>query len=316
MPRFKAQPKFSYADVVIVGSGPTGLSAAVNAASEGLHTVLIEREQIGGQARHSSRVENYLGFPNGISGPQLTSRAHNQALEFGVECLVGAEVTSIVSDGTFKRVTLSDETRILARAVLIATGLRWRKLKTLNADSFLNRGVYYGANMDMGPKLRDAHVVVVGGANSAGQAVVWFAKFAKTVTQVVRGSTLGAMSEYLVDRVSKLPNVEVRYETEVESCMGDNAVLDSIELSDTSIIPCHAMFVFIGAVPHTDWLEKTCTLDPHGFIKTNDKLQTECAGLFAAGDVRSGSIKRIASGVGEGAMAVSHIHKYLEGVEQ
>jgi thioredoxin reductase (NADPH) len=324
MARFTASPKFAYADLVVVGAGPAGLSAAVNAASEGLHTVLIERAgEIGGQARHSSRVENYLGFPSGITGPQLISRAHNQALEFGVECHLEDEVTGITSDGSFRVVRLASGTNILCKAVILALGLRWRKLGALNADTYLNRGVYYGANMAMGPQLRDRQVSVIGGANSAGQAVLWFAKYAASVTQIVRGGGLNSMSAYLIDRVRAMPNVRTLFNCEVEECIGDEGLnvptgmgdLTQLRLSDTSSLPCDALFVFIGAQPHTEWLRNTCTLDPHGYILTDANLQTGCKGVFAAGDVRAGSIKRIASGVGEGAAAVAHVHKYLEGGE-
>lgn len=320
-PRFKATPKFSFFDLVVIGAGPAGLSGAVNGASEGLHTCLVERGDIGGQARHSSRVENYLGFPNGISGPQLTSRAYNQALEFGVECLRGVSVQACQSEGKIKLLTLDTGHTLLSRAVLLASGLKWRRLGAANTEMYLDRGVYYGANMDMGPKLRDQNVVVVGGANSAGQASVWFSKFARKVTQVVRGPKLSAMSEYLIDRLGKLKNVEVRYSCEVDTCIGgsvlpmDGGTLTHVKLSNGDIVQADAMFVFIGAVPHTDWLMGTCSLDKFGFVETDGQLMTRCAGLFAAGDVRSGSIKRIAAGVGEGAMAVAHIHKYLEDVK-
>jgi thioredoxin reductase (NADPH) len=320
-PRFKATPKFQFFDLVVIGAGPTGLSGAVNGASEGLHTCLVERGEIGGQARHSSRVENYLGFPSGISGPQLTSRAYNQALEFGVECLRGVSVEACLSEGKLKLLTLDSGITLLSRAVLLASGLKWRKLKASNAEMYLDHGVYYGANMDMGPKLRDKHIVVVGGANSAGQASVWFSKFAKKVTQLVRGEKLSTMSEYLIDKLRKMPNVEICYSCEVAECIGgsvlgdDGGRLTHVKLASGEVIESDAMFVFIGAVPHTSWLDGTCSLDKFGFVETDGNLMTRCNGLFAAGDVRSGSIKRIAAGVGEGAMAVAHIHKYLEDVK-
>lgn len=315
MAKFVPAPKFSYADLCVIGGGPTGLSAAVNAASEGLHTILLEKDDIGGQARYSSKVENYLGFPSGISGPQLISRAHNQALEFGVECWVGDEAIQLTSDGSFRILKLKSGASLLCKAVILAAGLKWRKLKTLNADTYLNRGVFYGANMDMGPQLRDKEVVVVGGANSAGQAVLWFAKFARSVTQVVRGESLNSMSQYLISRINKLSNVQIKYSAEVIECLGNSeSYLNAVNLSDGTTCQADAMFVFIGAVPHTEWLQGTCELDARGFVVTGGNLMTRCDGFFAAGDVRADSIKRIAAGVGEGAVAVANVHKYLEGV--
>lgn len=319
MAKFIAKPKHNYADLCVIGGGPAGLSAAVNAASEGLFTVLVERGEVGGQARHSSRVENYLGFPSGISGPQLVSRAHNQAIEFGVDCWTGEEVISLASDGSFKILTLKSGLTLLCKAIILSAGLKWRKLRAVNSDAYLNHGVYYGANMDMGPQLRGKDVIVVGGANSAGQAVLWFAKFARSVTQVVRGASLSTMSEYLISRIAAKENVQVLYECEVAECIGgvgenSESFLQGVRLSNGNVIEASAMFVFIGAEPHTNWLAGTCELDKLGYVLTDGNLHTRCPGLFAAGDVRAGSVKRIAAGVGEGAVAVSNVHKYLEGV--
>jgi thioredoxin reductase (NADPH) len=302
------------ADLIIIGSGPTGLSAAVNAASEGLRTIVIEREvQTGGQAKHSSRVENYLGFISGISGPQLTRRATDQARQFGTEFLHNCEAMMVDVDQERKVVLLSTGEQIVAPALLIASGLHWRRLEAKGVERMLNCGVYYGAQADDISRVRGKVVAIVGGANSAGQAAVHFAKYAAKVLMIVRGRSLGiTMSQYLVERIHTTPNIELMYETQVQACFGGDC-LHAIKLAGkySDIVYLHSLYVFIGAEPQTDWISGNCGCDERGYLLTDDRFATQTPGIFAAGDVRAHSVKRIASGVGEGANAVSHVHSYL-----
>jgi thioredoxin reductase (NADPH) len=330
-------PVGDFYDVVIIGGGPAGLGSAVYAASEGLRTVLVERQATGGQAGQSSRIENYLGFPDGVSGAQLTDRARRQAVKFGAEILTGRAVTGIEIRGPQRVVTFADGSEIVARAVILATGVAYRHLPAEGADELIGRGVYYGSPIFEVNECTGEHVVVVGGANSAGQAAVFFARRAAKVTLVVRGPDLRrTMSHYLIDQVLSTPGIEIRTGTVLTRCLGTDR-LTAVELTDTAGGPAERMeashvFVFIGAMPYTDWLPEAVLRDPAGFVLSGPDLisdgrrpaawepdrdpyllETSVPGLFVAGDVRAQSVKRVASAVGEGALAVSLIHRYLDG---
>jgi len=325
-------------DLVIVGCGPAGLAAAVYGASEGLKTIVIEQEAAGGQAGMSSRIENYLGFPTGISGSDLTRRGVTQARRFGVEILMAQKVIGIDASGPSKIIKLGDGNEILCRAMLIAIGVSYRKLESDGVSKLTGSGIYYGAAMSEGESVRGQDVYIIGGANSAGQAAMYFSKFAKTVTMLVRSKSLsGGMSKYLIDQIEATPNIKVRTKTEVKKAIGDTR-LESLVLTNRDevtdeTVPATALFIFIGAVPHTDWLGEKVARSSHGFIlsgtdiskngnaalaskllRTPYMLETNLPGVFVAGDVRFGSVKRVASAVGEGAMAVMYIHRYLNSV--
>lgn len=310
----------AFADLVIVGAGPAGLSAAVNAASEGLSTYVIESEdKVGGQAKHSSRIENYLGFPNGLTGPQLMSRAFNQAKRFGAKFHTGASAVGLTLDGHYRTVELSDGTKLISKAVLLTNGLQWRKLEAPGVEEYMHKGVNYGLDMDKAHEFTGKRVVVVGGANSAGQAATWLAQFAETVTILVRDLDLRKMmSEYLVTKIEHAKNIRVMVDTQVVSVLGDEQQLTVVKVNNISDpseahaedLKAAGLFIYIGAVPRTVWLNGACKLDDKGFVVTED-FHTSCSGVFAAGDIRAGSTKRIAAGVGEGSAAVSRIHAYL-----
>lgn len=309
-------------DVAIVGAGPAGLAAAVYAASEGLRTVVVECEALGGQAGTSSLIRNYLGFPRGISGAELAQRAYQQAWLFGAKYVFAREVTGLTARGEGRILTLSDGREITARAVIIATGATYRRIGIPNLERFLNAGVFYTSMTDSRViKGHDVHVI--GGGNSAGQAVVYLAEHARRVTLLVRGDSIGrTMSDYLVQQIRHLPNVEVRLNTEVIDGGGDG-VLEYITTRDrrsgqTGRERVEWLFVLIGAQPHTEWLDGVVRRDRHGFILTGPDVgaslhfETSLPGVFAIGDVRAGSIKRVASAVGEGGVAMHFIHEYLE----
>lgn len=322
-------------ECVIVGAGPAGLAAGVYAASEGLSTLMLDSRAPGGQAGTSSLIENYLGFPSGLSGGDLTRRATIQASRFGAEILHPVEVVSLTRDDPAKILTLADGTEISAETVLLATGVSYNRLDAPGADRFEGAGLYYGAATTESSACISQHVFIVGGANSAGQAAVHFAKYAARVTILVRAQSLDAsMSRYLIDEIDRTPNIEVRVRTTVVSLAGDEH-LERITLHDADTgedreIPARFMFTFIGARPHTDWLAGVVERDDHDFVLTGSDLianggelpaewslerapyplETSVPGVFAAGDVRAHSVKRVASGVGEGAMAVSLIHRY------
>ena len=329
-------PQLAEYDLAIYGGGPAGLSAAVYAASEGLKTVLIERWAIGGQAGSSPKIENYLGFPQGISGADLAERARDQAQKFGAEILLAREGVR-GEFTTAKRVGyLADGTKIIARAAICATGIEYRKLGLENEDKFYGQGVYYGAGASEAELCEGEHVFMIGGGNSAGQASMHFAKFAKKVTVVVRGKALkDTLSRYLVDRIMATKNVEVLTETEVTALHGDR-VLESITLKNKrtgaeQTCPTKWLFVCIGGDPRTEWaIEAGLVRDDSGYLVTGPDLlsdgkapqswplrrspyflETNVPGMFAAGDVRHGSVKRCASAVGEGAMSVMFVHRYL-----
>jgi thioredoxin reductase (NADPH) len=329
-------PSLPFYDLIVIGAGPAGLGAAVYGASEGLRTVLVEREAIGGQAGQSSRIENYLGFPSGIAGGDLARRATTQARRFGAEMLLTSEVSSLEVCGSARVVRLADGGQLSAQAVLLTTGVAYRRLGAPGVDRFAGSGVYYGATSTEAQSCGDEDVYIVGGANSAGQAAVFFARTARTVTIVVRGPTLEhSMSHYLIEQIAQLANVRVRTNSEVvEASGGDH--LERLRIADRHAgteeeIETSWLFVFIGAAPGTDWLGKEILRDDNGFVLTGPDLvvdgqlpagwplerqpyflETSVPGVFAAGDVRGQSVKRVASAVGEGAMAVTLVHRYLE----
>ncbi|HEY6307906.1 MAG TPA: FAD-dependent oxidoreductase [Candidatus Angelobacter sp.] len=328
----------SFYDLAIVGGGPAGLAAAVYGASEGLHTVMIEREAPGGQAGMSSRIENYLGFPTGLSGGDLARRAVVQAKRFGVEILTPQEAVGVRTEGSYRIIKLADGTEISCHALMIATGVQWRRLEAPGIDRLQGSGVYYGGGATEAISCRGEIVYVVGGANSAGQAAMNFARYAERVVILVRGSSLGAtMSQYLIEQVQQTPNISLWTHASVAEVHGDTHLEEvSVLCSDTNKIervPASSMFIFIGALPRTDWLRDLVERDDRGFILTGPDLifdgarpkgwtldrdpfllETNVPGLFAVGDVRHGSVKRVASGVGEGSVAVQFIHQYLSKV--
>jgi thioredoxin reductase (NADPH) len=329
-------PLLSEYDLTIVGAGPAGLAAAVYAASEGLRTVAIEAVAPGGQAGTTSMIENYLGFPQGVSGSELATRATAQARRFGAEILQARPLVDISADDPGYLARLSDGTPVRSRAVLVASGVEWRRLEVPGLDDLLGAGVYYGAGPSEAISCRGCRVAVVGGGNSAGQAVVRFSRYASRVTLLVRGRTLEAsMSQYLVDRVRKLENVEVRTSTEVVGLEADDQlralVTSSGGTTASAHLPMDALFICIGGVPRTKGLEQVeLAADEAGFLRTGADvdaasgspdgwplsrpplpLETNLPGLFAAGDVRSGSIKRCSAAIGEGSMAVALVHQRL-----
>lgn len=319
-------------DVCIVGGGPAGLAAGVYAASEGLSTVIVEREAPGGQAGQSSAIENYLGFPRGLSGSDLAQRALAQVSRFGAELVLAREVVGLEARGTVRAVLLEGGGEVEARSVVVSTGVSYRRLEADGLAELSGKGVYYGATAAEAAQTAGDHVFVVGGANSAGQAVLNFARHAKQVTLVVRGpDLLATMSTYLVDRINAAPNVSVRCGTEIGAAEGDGH-LERLTLVERSTgrreeVEASWLFVFIGASPRTDWLGDSVARDSHGFVLTGPEvvasgapwslgrtpyaLETSVPGVFAAGDVRLESMKRVASAVGEGAMSIYLIHRYL-----
>jgi thioredoxin reductase (NADPH) len=322
-------------DVCIVGGGPAGLAAAVYAASEGLSTVIVEREAPGGQAGQSAAIENYLGFPKGLSGYDLAHRAIAQVTRFGAEMVLAREVVGLEWRGPVRAVTFAGSGEIEARAVIVATGVSYRRLDAAGLSDYAGRGVYYGASASDASQCQDDDVYIVGAANSAGQAALNIARFAKRVVLVVRADTLErSMSQYLVERILAAPNIEVRFGSEVVGARGE----EHLEALDVRAVGTHEveevstswLFVFIGASPRTDWLGDEIARDERGFVMTGAELmaseaatrwpmlgrapyalETSMPGVFAAGDVRLESMKRVASAVGEGAMAVYLVHRYL-----
>ena len=330
----RRRAELPFYDLLIVGGGPAGLAAAVYGASEGLQTALVERQAPGGQAGQSSRIENYLGFPVGLSGGDLARRATTQAQRFGAELLTVQEVTAIDERGPARIVRLAGGEELGASAIIIATGVDYRRLEADGVDGLSGRGIYYGGSRSEGLSCRDEHVVVVGGANSAGQAAIYFAAYAQRVTILYRGDSLAKnMSRYLIDTIEATANIEVRLNAEVEAAHGEES-LRSITVRDSATgdrdeFALAAMFVFIGARPQTDWLPPAIARDRRGFILAGAELlmedvrprwrldrdphllETSLPGVFVAGDVRSESMKRVASAVGEGSMAVHFVHEYL-----
>ncbi|WP_336882013.1 FAD-dependent oxidoreductase [Rhodococcus globerulus] len=322
-------------DLVVIGGGPAGLGAALYGASEGLRTVLIERRATGGQAGQSSRIENYLGFPDGVSGSQLADRARRQATKFGAEVITARDVTGLEINGSARTVRFDDGTSVDAHSVILATGVSYRQLSAPGLDTFTGRGVYYGSSVTEAAGCSEQDVYIVGGANSAGQAAVYLSRGARSVTILIRGASLEAsMSYYLIQQIEKNPKISVRACTEVIAADGDDH-LERITLlnratGEEEIVDAHWLFIFIGAAPLTDWLGDVVVRDRHGFIvagpdlaadgitpqgwpldRAPHHLETSVPGVFVAGDVHAESAKRVASAVGEGAMAVMFVHRYL-----
>ncbi|WP_046727462.1 FAD-dependent oxidoreductase [Streptomyces humi] len=329
-------PTADFYDLVVIGGGPAGLGAAVYGASEGLRTVLVERAATGGQAGQSSRIENYLGFPDGVSGAQLTDRARRQAAKFGAEVLTAREVTALEVNGAARVVRFADGSAIAAHSVILATGVQYRQLEAEGCVGLTGCGVFYGSALTEATSCQGQDVYVVGGANSAGQAAMYLSRFAKSVTLLVRGADLSAsMSYYLIQQINEAPNISVRSDTVVEAAHGaerlEQLTLRHVHSGDREQVDAQWMFVFIGAAPLTDWLGDTVLRDGRGFILAGPDLtvdgtppagwelnrppyhlETSIPGVFVAGDARAESAKRVASAVGEGAMAVMLVHRYLE----
>src|SRR5689334_65601 len=334
----RTRAQTSFYDLAIIGGGPAGLAAAVYGASEGLHTVIVECDAPGGQAGMSSRIENYLGFPNGLSGGDLARRAVVQAQRFGVEILSPQEAVGVRTEGSYRIIKLKDGNEISCHALMIATGVQWRRLDAPGIDRLQGAGVYYGGGSTEALSCKGETVYVVGGANSAGQAAMNFSKYAERVVILVRGSSLAStMSQYLIDQIQQTPNIQLWTHASVAEAHGETHLEEvSVLCSDTGKIdrvPASAMFIFIGALPRTDWLLDVVERDQRGFLLTGPDLlrdgqrprgwnlerdpyllETNIPGLFAVGDVRHGSVKRVASGVGEGSVAVQFIHQYLSKV--
>jgi thioredoxin reductase (NADPH) len=329
-------PSTGFYDLIVIGGGPAGLGAALYGASEGLRTVLVERTATGGQAGQSSRIENYLGFPDGVSGAQLTGRARRQATKFGAEVLTTREVVGLDISGSGRTVRFSDGTSIGGHTVILATGVAYRQLTAPGVAELTGRGIYYGSALTEATGCKGKDVYIVGGANSAGQAAVYLSKGARSVTILVRGPSLEkSMSYYLIQQIEQVPNITVRTCTEVVGAEGDGH-LERLTLRDSNTgerqtVEAPYLFVFIGAAPLTGWLDGVVSRDERGFVPTGPDLmsdgerpagweldrapyhlETSVPGVFVAGDVRSESAKRVASAVGEGAMAVMLVHRYLE----
>ncbi|HEY3758661.1 MAG TPA: FAD-dependent oxidoreductase [Solirubrobacteraceae bacterium] len=321
-------PAQDHYDLVVVGGGPAGLAAAVYGASEGLKTVMVEREAPGGQAGQSSRIENYLGFPAGLSGSDLARRATDQARRLGAELLTVQEAVGLRVEGSARLVQLSGGGALSASCVIVASGVSYRQLDTPGFPELTGAGIYYGAAMTEARACADQHVVVIGGANSAGQAAVYFGGYAAQVTMLVRSTLEKSMSHYLIEQIAARPNIEVRTGSTALAAESEDGHLKRLRIAGRDgeeTIPADACFVFIGAAPRTDWLEGVLARDARGFILAGRDaqtagwplprepyiLETTIPGVFVAGDVRARSIKRVASAVGEGSMAVSLIHEYL-----
>jgi thioredoxin reductase (NADPH) len=341
----RTTPNSGTYDVTIVGGGPAGLAASVYAGSEGLRTLLLEPNALGGQAGTSSLIRNYLGFPRGISGNELARRAVDQARLFGADIVYGIAATSLRAQGDIRVVGLSDGTEVESRAVVIATGVSYRRLDVPELESLLGAGVFYGAAVAEAQALRGEQVFVIGGGNSAGQAAAHLARYASTVTVLVRSASLAeSMSEYLINEIAGTPNIDVRYGVDVVGGGGGTGGLEQLELRDresgvVETVPARAVFVLIGASPCTAWLSDAVAADPWGYLLTGARcgiatcgchpdpsssgettwrehrppllLETSIPGVFAVGDVRHGSVKRVASGVGEGAICIQLVHEYL-----
>jgi len=334
----QTRAKLPQYDLAVVGGGPAGLAAAVYGASEGLRTILIERYATGGQAGTSSSIENYLGFPSGVSGADLARRATTQAKRFGTEILTAVDVVEIKRNDPYRTIKLSDESEISCKAVLIAAGMEVRRLEAPGVEQLAGSGVFYGAALSEAATYRDRDVFIIGGANSAGQGAMFFSRYARNVKMLIRGSKLSAgMSQYLVDRIHDTPNVEVIANSVVVSVRGEGRLesitVENVMTHDRCEFPAAAMFIFIGTAPRTGIVAGLVERDAQGFILTGRDLmidgrpprdwplkrdpflfETSVPGVFAAGDARKGSGKRVASAVGEGSATVSMIHEYLETV--
>ncbi len=334
----RTQATMPFYDLIIIGGGPAGLGAAVYGASEGLRTLMIDKEATGGQAGTSSRIENYLGFPKGLSGAELADRATTQAIRLGAELLLARDVVKVRVEESNKYITLDDGTELGCKALVIASGVKVIRLSVPGVEGLEGAGIYYGAALTEAANYRDQHVFACGGANSAGQGAMFFSRYASKVTMLVRSESLEAgMSQYLVDQIRSTPNIEVLTGTEIVAVHGVNT-LEAIDIRDratgaVTTCPAAALFVFIGAKPHTEMVAGVVERNSAGFILTGQDLirdgkkplgwklqrdpfplETSAPGIFAAGDVRQGAVRRVASAVGEGAIAVSLVHQYLRTV--
>jgi len=332
----KTRAQMAFYDLIVIGGGPSGLAAAVYSSSEGLHTLLVERHAPGGQAGASSNIENYLGFPSGLSGSSLARRAVAQAVKFGTEILEPQEVVELRTDGQYRIAKLGDGTEIRCHTMIIACGVTYRMLDDVKGiDKFTGAGVYYGASMVEALNYKGQDIYIVGGANSAGQAAVFFARYAKQVTLIVRSDTLERkMSHYLIHQINETKNIRVWLNSVITEVKGEykleRLILTNTKTGKQHDVPASGLFIYIGAEPHTDWLYDWIKRDAHGFILTGSDLrqdelenqgwmldrqpfllETSIPGVFAVGDVRHGSIKRIAAGVGEGSTAIQLIHQYM-----
>jgi thioredoxin reductase (NADPH) len=331
----RAQASDTLYDVVIIGAGPAGLAASVYGASEGLKTLLVERKAPGGQAGTSSRIENYLGFPSGLSGSELTRRAISQAMRFGAEFLSPQEVSDIKLKDKYKIVALSDGSEVKTLSVIIATGVNYRHHPAKGINDFTGAGVYYGAANTEAHACRNTDVYIIGGGNSAGQAAMYLSKFARRVHILIRGSSLSStMSQYLVDQVDKTENIQVHSKKIVVEAIGDGKleelVVEDVDTKERMNVEARLLFIFIGTRPYTDWIKLDIIKDARGFIETGRDLnnyenfkkvwklerqpfllESNIPGIFAAGDVRAGAMNRIASAVGEGSMAIKFVHEYF-----
>ena len=331
----RTKAEFPFYDLVVVGAGPAGLAAAVYGGADGLHTLLIEREAPGGQAGRSSRIENYLGFPVGLSGGDLARRAVAQARRFGVEILAPQSVKGVRVEGPSRVLTLDDGAEIGCRALLIATGIAFKKLEVPGLDKFNGAGVYYYAPMSEAFSYRDGDIYIVGGANSAGQAAMYFSKFARQVTMLVRGNALSdTMSQYLENQIAATKNITVKLNSSVIAVGGgdccENITIQNNKTCSQETVPADALLIYAGAIPRTDWLPAMVERDEQGYLISGQHLiregkrpagwtagrdpfylETSVPGIFVAGDVRHRSAKGVTSGVGEGAMAVKLVHEYL-----
>jgi thioredoxin reductase (NADPH) len=334
----RTQAEQRFYDLIVVGAGPAGLGAGVYGASEGLRTLLIDKEATGGQAGTSSRIENYLGFPKGLSGAELAHRATSQAIRLGAELLTAQEVVKVRVEDPYRYVLLGDGNELGCRSLIVATGVTVRRLNAPGVDELTGAGVYYGAALTEAANYRGQHVFVVGGANSAGQGAMFFSRYASQVSMVIRGEGLQAsMSQYLIDQITATPNIDVRVHTEVAEAHGTDRLeaitLYDNETAESTRVPAAALFLFIGAVPHSELVADVVERNSAGFILTGQDLirdgvrpqswrlkrdpyllETSVPGIFAAGDVRQGAVRRVASAVGEGAIAVSLVHQYLKTV--
>src|SRR5689334_8809598 len=334
----RTRAETDFYDLAIIGGGPAGLAAAVYGASEGLKTVMVERQAPGGQAGLSSRIENYLGFPSGLSGADLARRAVYQAQRFGVEILAPQEAISVRVEGPYRYLKLSDGSEISCHALMIATGVQWRRLEVPGMDRLQAAGIYYGGGMTEAIACKGETIYIVGGANSAGQAAVHFSKYADKVVMLVRGDSLAStMSQYLIDQIKQIPKISLWTHASVSEVHGETHLEEiSVLCSDTGKLermPAASLFIFIGALPRTEWLAGVVERDELGFVLSGPDLikdgklpkswtldrdpfllETSVPGIFVVGDVRHGSVKRVASGVGEGSVAVQFIHQYLSKV--
>ena len=339
----KTQAEKPFYDLIIVGGGPAGLAAAVYGASEGLRTVMIERQAPGGQAGTSSRIENYLGFPSGLSGGDLARRAVTQARRFGVEILAPQEVTGFRVEDPYRIITLANGSEISCHALILGLGVSWRRLDVLGLEALTGAGVYYGAAQTEALTCQGEDVYIIGGANSAEQAAMYFSRFARQVTMLVRGDSLTkSMSQYLIEQIAQTPNIKVQTHSSVIEAKGGTSLeaitIENSATGEIETVPATSLFIFIGAVPRTEWLDGMVERDERGFIVTGSDLkrtaeaglnhrpkgwkldrdpyllETNVSGVFAVGDVRHGSVKRVASGVGEGSICVQFVHQYLANV--